>query len=229
VVKRPWYQILAPSQKPTPLLTRVDARGHLTAAKFAVGTFVMTKFASSLILANGMVALPDVSADVLGGHHQGEYHLDFTGPRPTYNGRGIVTAMNISQLSSSMKSKWGNGTADLRFSGSLAGHTASELISSANAVFDFDWKRGELRQMTLSNAPLRFTRFVGEARLRKGVIEFQPSKMQTLHGILQVSGTASLGRQLDLRVQDGSRQFVVSGTLENPKVGVAPTQVSEVR
>jgi hypothetical protein len=230
VVKRPWYQILAPSQRPTPLLTRVNAHGSLTAAKFIAGNLAATKFSSTVALVNGLLSLNDASADVLGGHHTGQYHLDFCGPRPLYSGHGTLTGVNMAQLALMMKGKWGNGTADMTFSGTFSGRTGAELAASANAVFDFDWRRGELRQFNLSgNTPLRFTRFTGEARLRKGVLEFQPSKMQTQHSVLEVSGTASLGRQLDLRLQDGAKAFVVSGTLENPKIGAAPTQVSEVR
>lgn len=230
VVKRPWYQILAPSERPVPLLTRVHAQGRLAAGRLVAGNLVGTKFSSSVTLANGLLSLPDASADILGGHQTGEYHCDFSGARPNYSGHGAITNASVGLLSSLMKSKWGTGSADLSFSGTFSGRTASELISSANAVFHFDWRRGELRQMALSgDAPLRFTRFVGEARLRKGSLEFQPSKMQTPRGILQVSGTASMGRHIDFRVQDGSKLFVVTGTLENPKVGVAPTQVSFVR
>lgn len=230
VVKRPWYQILAPSQRPTPLLTRVNAQGHLTAAKFMAGNLAATKFTSTVSLVNGLLSLNDASADVLGGHHTGQYHLDFSGPRPLYSGHGNLTGVNMAQMALMMKSKWGNGTADVTFSGTFSGRTGAELAASANAVFDFDWRRGELRQFILGgNTPLRFTRFSGEARLRKGVLEFQASKMQTQRAVLEVSGTASLGRQLDLRLQDGAKAFIVSGTLENPKIGAAPTQVSEVR
>jgi hypothetical protein len=230
VVKRPWYQILGPSEKPVPLLTRVQAQGRLAAGRLVAGNLVGTKFSSSVTLANGLLSLPDASADILGGHQTGAYHCDFSGARPNYSGHGTITSANVGLLSSLMKSKWGTGTADLSFSGTFSGRTASELITSANAVFNFDWRRGELRQMALTgDAPLRFTRFAGEARLRKGSLEFQPSKMQTPRGILEVSGTASMGRRIDFRVQDGSKSFVVSGTLENPKVGVAPTQVSLVR
>jgi AsmA-like protein len=230
VSKKPWYQILGSNDKGVNLLTRVHAQGRVSAGKFMAGNVAATKFTSTLTLVNGLLSLPDATADMLGGRHKGQYHCDFSGTHPLYSGHGSVTAMNVAQLSSVMKGKWGNGTADVNFSGTFSGHTSAELIASANAVFNFDWKRGELRQVALTgDAPLRFTRFMGEARLRKGVIEFQPSKMQTPRGILEVSGTASLGRQLDMRVHDGSKLFVVSGTLENPKVGAAPTQVSEVR
>jgi hypothetical protein len=230
VAKRAWYQILASNEKAVPLLARVHAQGHVLASKFLVGNVAVTKFSSTVTLVNGLLSLPDATGDLAGGHVTGQYHCDFSGAKPLYSGHGNATGLNMAQLSSAMKGKWGNGTADIAFSGTFSGRTSSELIASANGSFNFDWRRGELAKVTLNgNTPLRFARFVGEARLRKGTLEFEPSKMQTPRGILEVSGTASLGRQLDFRLQDGAKQFVVTGTLENPKVGIAPTQVSLVR
>ena len=75
-----------------------------------------------------------------------------------------------------------------------------------------------------SAQPLRMRSFSDRMVLRHGVFEIQEGKLETPTGIYQVSGTASLGRVLDVKLaRDGAHGFNISGTLNAPKVSPART------
>jgi hypothetical protein len=67
---------------------------------------------------------------------------------------------------------------------------------------------------------LRIRHLVARLLLRDGAFEIQEGKLETPGGIYQVSGTASLGRALDVKLSrgGGAHGFSISGTLTQPRV-----------
>jgi hypothetical protein len=76
--------------------------------------------------------------------------------------------------------------------------------------------------------PLEFSQLKGQARLRGGKIEISDARMSSADGEYQLSGTASLNREIDLRMSrvDGAvAGYAITGTLDDPKV--APLSKTE--
>ena len=109
-----------------------------------------------------------------------------------------------------------------------SGWDANQLRSSAMGSVTFDWRDGSLEHVALTGAPapLKFRQFQGELTLADGQFTFAPSRLETPGGIYVVSGTASLDRELGLRLMRGKTEaYDVTGTVEKPRVApvVLPT------
>jgi len=63
---------------------------------------------------------------------------------------------------------------------------------------------------------------------RYGKFEIAQGKLQTAAGIYQLSGTASFGRVLDIKLtRDGTHGFNINGTLTQPRVTLNPTSETQ--
>jgi hypothetical protein len=124
------------------------------------------------------------------------------------------------QLAAVMQDDWAAGTVSAKYRVVMAGLAAQELASSVSGNASFDWQGGILRHLTLDghSGPLEFKQLVGQLECHDRVLTVAQGKMTTSSGVYQVSGTASLGRQLGLKLRNGGRAYDVSGPLDNPKV-----------
>jgi hypothetical protein len=116
---------------------------------------------------------------------------------------------------------WGTGRANATYRIMASGWDASQLRSSAMGSVSFDWRDGSLAHIALTDtsAPLHFRQFRGELTLADGQFTFGASTLETPGGIYVVSGTASLDRELDIRLMRGkSEAYDVTGTVEKPRV-----------
>ncbi|HYX69687.1 MAG TPA: hypothetical protein VE825_11180, partial [Terriglobales bacterium] len=90
-----------------------------------------------------------------------------------------------------------------------------------------------LRHLVLgAGDPLRFQRFTGHAVLRDSVFNVSGCRLDTPQGSFAVTGTASLGRELELRLaRDRGPGYSVSGSLARPRVkpSSAPATQAELR
>jgi hypothetical protein len=60
---------------------------------------------------------------------------------------------------------------------------------------------------------------VGKVALRNSRLEFSESKLDMASGIYQVSGVASLGRTLNVKLtRDGAHGYEITGPLNAPRV-----------
>ena len=72
---------------------------------------------------------------------------------------------------------------------------------------------------------MRLNKLWGRLRLREEKFEIEEGKLQTPSGIYQLRGTASLNRDLDIKLtRDGARGFNITGTLTQPHVVMNTTQ-----
>ena len=72
-------------------------------------------------------------------------------------------------------------------------------------------------------------RFAAHLELRDNVFTLTQSKMDTPGGIYVVSGTASLGRKLGLKlVRDPGHAFSIEGTLDAPRVSAVSAQETAI-
>jgi hypothetical protein len=86
--------------------------------------------------------------------------------------------------------------------------------------------------------PLRVGRWQGRASLRGGEIEIAKSQLISAAEAYEVSGTASLGQVLDLKlvkVADmkptgaGAMVYSITGTLREPRVELTPAAETQAR
>jgi hypothetical protein len=125
-----------------------------------------------------------------------------------------------------MSDPWISGTGAGSYQITAAGADSAEFWQSAAGGLEFDLRDGTLPHISLvgDEGPLRVARWKGRARLRAGKIEIEKGTMVSLTAAFEISGTASLGRELDLKLTRstdlgaGSMVYSITGTVTEPRV-----------
>jgi hypothetical protein len=239
--KQPWYRFLSstgqspPAQSASgqsalgqsaagqsrPYLASVHAVGRLSAGRVLIHNLVASRVSADVELEQGRLQLTNLRGEIMGGRHTGEWTADFTASPPTYSGVGTLEKIALGQLAEAMDDGWITGTASVAYRANTLGWSKPELLSGAIASLQVEARDGSLPHLALAGevAPLRVNRFVGRLHLRDGKFEVEEGKLQTPVGIYQLSGTASLGRVLDIKLaREGARGFNITGTLTQPHV-----------
>jgi hypothetical protein len=222
--KRPWYSLFGVNGEHS-VLASWDADGtlairHLVAKSLEAGQVTM-KFD----LHRGKLAMRDVQATVFGGTHTGDWSADFTGDEPRYAGIGTVSNLSVADVAAIGKDAWGAGTLNGAYELKFSGWQASDLFASANGSCQFQWRNGSLRHLTLDGRtnPVRFPLWAGQCQWSPEGFRVSGSKMRTVSGIYQISGTVQPTRDLQLEfVRADGTAYEVTGTLENPRVIATP-------
>jgi len=170
----------------------------------------------------------EIHGDVLGGKQRGEWQVDFSAKPPVYTGKGAVTGISLG-LFSATKDAWIAGTADGSYEMIGTGSTGDEFWQSAKGAVHFEMRNGTLPHISLGESaePLKVGRFEGSARLRDVTLELQEGELDSPEGLFRVSGTASLGRDLDLKLERSPAAdpasstpagYAITGTVTDPRV-----------
>ena len=223
--KQPWYRFLSAAQ-PKPYLASIHAVGKLTAGRVVIHNLAANRVSAEVELEQGRLLFSNLRAEVLGGRHAGEWQVDFTVNPPAYRGHGTLEKVALGQVAEAMHDPWITGTVNVEYRAATLGWTRAELFSHADAGFQLEARDGSLPHLTLAgeSTPLRVNRFTGQLLLRAGKFAIESGKLQTPGGIYQMSGTASLGRVLDIKLaRDGARGFNITGTLNQPRVTLSTT------
>ncbi len=224
--KQPWYRFLSSPAQPKPYLASIHAMGKLTAGRVLIHNLVASRASAEVELEQGRLRLSNLRADVLGGRHDGEWQVDFTVNPPAYRGNGTLEKVALGQIAEAMHDAWITGTVKVNYRAATLGWTRVDLLSHADAGFQVEARDGSLPHLALAGEsnPLRVNRFTGQLFLRAGKFEIESGKLQTPGGIYQLSGTASLGRVLDIKLaREGARGFNITGTLNQPHVTLSTT------
>jgi len=159
-----------------------------------------------------------------------------------YTGNGTVTGISLGHLTAThlaaTKDEWIAGDADGSYQVTAAGSTGDEFWQSAKGVVRFEVRDGTLPHISLGEdaEPLKVGRFEGSARLRDAKLELEEGELDSPEGLFRVSGTASLGRDLDLKLErspaaePGSSTpagYAITGTVTDPRV--VPLTTPETR
>jgi hypothetical protein len=223
--KRPWYKFLSPSPPAgVPFLRSLQASGKIAVTRADIHGLAATHVYGNVEISQGKLRISELRGDILGGRHDGEFRATFTGKIPEYNGSGTLDRVALLQVGQWMGDPWISGTADLKFQASASGWSVQDLLSSATANLETDARDGVLTHITLPNNPprLRMRSLTTQLVLNQGLFEIREGKLETPTGIYQVSGTASLGRVLDIKlIREGGHSFNISGTLTQPRVTAA--------
>lgn len=220
--RQPWYRFVVGSAETTGLL-RLNAEGTIHFERVLIKTVPLGRTGARLRFAAGKLALDEVAAELFGGRYRGAWTADFTGNTPVYRGLGRVERVQVAGLADAMRDAWGTGLLSGDFQFAASGDTALELAASATGKLDFDWTNGVLRRVALRGAPpLRVRRFHGSAELRDARLSFSAGRLESPEGIYTVSGSTTLARELDLRLANDGRVFLLTGTLARPRVSAPP-------
>jgi AsmA family/AsmA-like C-terminal region len=227
--QQPWYRFLASpvqsssSSLPRPYLATVHAIGKLTAGRILIHGLVASHVSTEAELDQGRLRLSNLRAEVLGGRHSGEWTADFTVNPPAYSGTGTLEKVVLGQLAEAMHDDWISGSANVAYRGNTSGWSKAELLANADASLQIEGRDGLLPHLALAgeSAPLHINRFAGRLFFRDGKFEIAQGKLQTPVSIYQFSGTASLSRDLDIKLmRDGTHAFNITGTLTQPHVAI---------
>jgi hypothetical protein len=228
--QRRWYQMLTSVEPTTPIfLKNLRASGKVSVGLFRIHNLVAERVSALLDLERGKLKISGLRGDMLGGNHRGEWQADFTTGPPTYTGSGALTGVSLGQIAEVMHDRWISGTAEGTYQITASGADSTAFWESAEGQLQFDLRDGVLPHISLATdeGPLRVARWQGLMRLQGGEIEIENGKLVSSAGAYEISGSASLGRVLDLKLSRGkdvkpervgSQVYSIKGTLAEPRV-----------
>jgi uncharacterized protein involved in outer membrane biogenesis len=210
---------------------KLQAHGRFSAGRALIGELIATNFVSTVEMNAGSLSLKDVRAEVLGGHHVGNWDADFTAKPPKYFGSGTVTKLAMAQVAALMHDAWATGTVDAQYTLGMAGLAPATLRDSASGSASLKWSGGSLRHVVLEGegTPLSFSRFGGQVLLRNGSFSCEGCTLQSAGDTYDVKGSATFSRALDIRLEHagGGASYAISGQLDKPRVEVVPVLSSD--
>jgi hypothetical protein len=221
--KREWYQVLGGETTTGPaFLARVRASGTVTAGRLRIGNLEATRVSLWVILDRGTLAIPQVTADFLGGKHRGMWDADLNSKPALCGGSGEFTEVSLIRLAAVTKDAWIAGTGNGNYQ--VKGACSAEFWRSAEGTLRADVKDGTLPHILLNNdqEPLQVTDLAGRLDWREGEIEISDGMLDSPDGTYQFHGTATLQREIALKmtpVPGGANSgYAISGTLDAPLV-----------
>jgi hypothetical protein len=227
--ERPWYKVLSPGTQAGPsFLASLRASGKVYANRLLVRNLVATHVSASLNLDSRKLRISELRGDLLGGKQRSDWQVDFSVKPPVYSGSGTVTEISLGHLAAT-KDEWIAGTANGSYQLTASGSTADEFWQSAKGTVQFDMRDGILPYISIGEdaGPLKVGRFEGSARLRDAKLELEEGQLDSQEGLFGVSGTASLGRELHLKLTRSSAMnaagptppgYTITGTITEPRV-----------
>ncbi|HEY6764702.1 MAG TPA: AsmA family protein [Candidatus Sulfotelmatobacter sp.] len=223
----PWYTVLTTSTKnPPSYLGSLRAVGQITVDHLRVQHLEAANVSGNVNLDQGSVTVSDLRGDLLGGTQRGEWKADFTHKPPVYSGSGTYSGISMADFADSMHDPWISGTANGSYRMTASGISSSEFWRSAEVDADFSLSDGALPHVSLAGdgIGLKVNRFEGRTTSRNGIIEIRDATLDSSCGNFQVTGTASLNREIDFQLkttsmansQGSARGYTITGTLAEP-------------
>jgi hypothetical protein len=228
-----WYQVLSPAEAgPRPFLETLRASGMVSAGRVRIHGVVANRVSALMDLDRGVLTLSKFDADVMGGKHRGEWKADFSGDAPVYSGYGTVKEISLEKTAEAMHDPWITGTSGGSYQVKAAGADSTAFWQSAEGEVRFDLRNGTLAHISLlGDQPLEVSRWSGSARLHEGKIEIAKGQIESPAGTFELSGTATLGQTLDLKLMGGAASpaggagsliYSITGTIAEPQVALSP-------
>ena len=222
--ERPWYRVLESSAQAGPsFLASVRASGQVSTDRLQVQSLAAARVSAKVSLDSGKLQISELHADFLGGKHLGEWQADFSVRPSICKGSGSLAGVSLGRLADVMKDEGIAGSANASYE--VKGSCTAEFWQSAEGALQFDTRDGTLPHVALAEdaEPFKFSHFAGQARLHAGKIEMKDAKLDSADGKFQLSGTASLKGELDLRLARtpsgvAGPGYTISGTLAEPRV-----------
>jgi hypothetical protein len=216
---RPWYRVLEASPaSPTTFFGTIHASGHIAADHLQLSKIAASHAAADIALENGKLEVDSLTADILQGKHFGRWLADFSTKPGKCSGSGKFIGVSLAQLAQSMDDRWISGAATAMYE--LNGSCTAEFWSSAEGSLRFDIRDAVLPhvQLTEGGDPFKLTRFSGQAKLQDGNLELKSAQLDSVGTKYELTGTASLHRDLNVKLARSTGGYTISGTLAEPQV-----------
>jgi hypothetical protein len=222
---RPWYRVLQSNPQPSWLVAGLRAAGRITAERLLVQRVGATHVSANVTLEAGTVQISELNADLFGATHRGQWRADFSAQPAICSGSGRLSGIPLARLADSMQDAWitGLATASYQLQGPCPG-----FWESAEGTMQFDVTDATLPHISLAGdeGPLKVARLKGEARLHGGEFTMQDATLDSPSGRFQLSGTASLARELNLKLGraagGATAGYRITGPLAAPQVAPLP-------
>jgi uncharacterized protein involved in outer membrane biogenesis len=221
--QRPWYKVLQSDKAGPSLLARLHASGHVTANRFVIHGVTANVVSADIDLDAGKMRISNLDGDLFGGKHRGKWQADFTASPWICKGLGTLSGVSLDEIATQMGDDWIAGTASGSYN--ITGPCTPKFWQSADGVLQADVRNGALPHVLLDqDSELQIMRLTGEARLADGKLVLRSATLDSPSGNYAISGTASLQRDLDLKMTrtqaEAARSgYEITGT-------IAKTQVS---
>jgi hypothetical protein len=222
--ERPWYRVLGASTPGVPFFANLRASGRITADVLQMQKLTGARVSAHVEVDHGKLRLTELNADLLGGKHQGEWLADFSVSPTICNGSGAVTGASLVRLAEAGNEEWVTGTASGNYQ--IKGPCSAEFWQLADGVVQFDVRDGALPRISFvdEEGPVKILRLSGRARLQGGKFEMKDGALESPDGKFQLSGTAGLNRELEIKVMRTSNAgYAITGTLGEPRVTAFPS------
>lgn len=238
---RPWYQRLTSAEPAaSTFLKDVRASGTVSVNRLRIHGLVAKQVSANLELDRGKMKIAGLQADIAGGLARSNWQADFVAAPAMYTGSGILSAVSLAEIAAPQHDSWIAGTANATYQFTASGTDSPAFWQSADGELQFDVRDGTLPHILLTgeNAPLRIARWQGHARLHAGKIEIDKGKLISPTATYDISGTASLGRALNIKLAQDSESKVVgagalvysiTGTVTEPHVALTPATETQAR
>jgi hypothetical protein len=224
---RPWYRVLQRNPQAGPsFLARLRASGRMTTERFEVQRVAATRVSADVSVEAGKLESSGLNAEFFGARHHGEWRVDFSVQPAICSGSGRLNRVPLARLAETMQDAWISGIASGSYQ--VKGPCTAEFWHSAEGTLQFDVRDGALPHISLAGdeAPLKIARLSGQARLHGGKFELQDATLNSASGAFRLSGTASLKRDLNLKLSrtasGAAAGYSITGTLAAPRVVLLP-------
>jgi len=221
--KRPWYRVLALGSDSRPAWwTSLHANGRISADRFQVRGIEATHMSSSVSLEDGKLRLSGLNADLFEGMHHGDWKVDFAKAPAVCTGTGNLAGVSLAAIASAMNDGWVSGTANASYE--VKGPCPAEFWQAGIGKLHVEVQDGVFPHVLIAagTQALRASLIKGEAQLHGGEIEITNTQFISPEVTYQLSGTASLKHEVDLRLtrisSDPAVGYTIGGTLEAPRV-----------
>jgi hypothetical protein len=225
--QRPWYRVLQASPQAGPAFLRsLRAAGRVIAERLQVRSLAATHVSANVNLENRKLDVSQLSADFFAGKHRGAWQADFSVQPAACGGSGSLIGISLAPLADTMKVQWIGGRASASYQ--IKGPCLADFWPAAEGSLQFDLRDGVLPHVSLTEdeGPLKIARLSGQARLRAAKIEMKDARLDSPSGKFHVSGTASLKRELDLKLAPAAGApaggYAITGPLARPRVAPLP-------
>jgi hypothetical protein len=249
---QPWYRILETSSPSGPsFLANVRASGRVAADHLQIHNFAANHVSANVTLNHGKLEIANLDGDFFGSQYHGAWHADYSVQPAACEGSGSFAEISLARLNGVVTGA-GSGaaagtTSDAKLDLSADPAKVPEIAGVANATYqvkgpcgadfwqyaegtlEFDIRNGSLAHISLAEdeGPLKNVTLSGQARLRDGKIEMKDARLDSSSGKFLLSGTASLQRELNLKLSRllpgaATPGYTITGTLGEPRVAPLP-------
>jgi hypothetical protein len=222
--KRPWYRVLTMGGVARPAWwTTLHASGRFTAGRFQIHGMDASHVSANLNVEDGKLRVAGLTADVLQGKYHGDWNVNFLKTPAVCAGAGELDDISLAAIADVMNDGWVAGTANTSYE--LKGPCPADFWTSLEGKLHVDVTDALFPHVIIGNGSeaLQASHIKGQARLHDGQIEIIETHLISPDGTYDLTGTASLKREVDLkltRVSNGPEElgYRIGGTLEAPRI-----------